>query len=83
MILAQDNRSLLYRFAGRNRYTSFTYPQGGYTLTEKHVSLSKIGKVRVKVHREIAGTIKTATVKHESEQWYIVVRRFGACLITP
>jgi transposase len=26
------------RFQGRNRYTSFTYPQGGYTLSEKHVT---------------------------------------------
>lgn len=60
------------RFQGRNRYDSFTYPQGGYTLSEKHVILSKIGKVRVKLHRAIEGDIKTATVKREVEQWYIV-----------
>lgn len=60
------------RFQGRNRYDSFTYPQGGYSLSEKHVTLSKIGKVKVKLHRPIEGSIKTATVKHESGQWYIV-----------
>ena len=60
------------RFQGRNRYCSFTYPQGGYTLSEKHVTLSKIGKVRVKYHREIEGDIKTCTIKHESGQWYVV-----------
>ena len=60
------------RFQGRNRYDSFTYPQGGYTLSEKHVSLSKIGKIRVNLHRAIAGAIKTATVKREVDQWYIV-----------
>ena len=60
------------RFQGRNRYDSFTYPQGGYTLSEKHVILSKIGRVRVKLHRAIEGTIKTATVKREVDQWYIV-----------
>ncbi len=60
------------RFQGRNRYTSFTYTQGGYTLSEKHVTLSKIGKIRVKLHREIQGTIKTATIKHEVDQWYII-----------
>ena len=60
------------RFQGRNRYDSFTYPQGGYTLSERHVTLSKIGKVRVKLHREIEGTIKTATVKREVDQWYLV-----------
>src|SRR5713101_9355977 len=32
------------RFQGRNRYNSFTYTQGGYTLHEKHVTFSKIGK---------------------------------------
>ena len=32
------------RFQGRDRYNSFTYPQGGYSLThENRVSLSKIG----------------------------------------
>jgi putative transposase len=56
------------RFQGRNRYDSFTYPQGGYSLSEKHVTLSKIGKLRVNLHREIQGTIKTATVKREGDQ---------------
>src|SRR6266487_6601358 len=31
------------RFQGRNRYASFTYPQSGFTLEEKHITLSKIG----------------------------------------
>ena len=61
------------RFQGRNRYDSFTYPQGGYTLSEKHVTLSKIGKVKVKLRRDIEGDIKTATIKREVDQWYIVI----------
>lgn len=60
------------RFQGRNRYNSFCYPQGGYSLSEKHVMLSKIGRVRIKLHREIAGTMKTATIKYEAGQWYII-----------
>ncbi len=60
------------RFQGRNRYDSFTYPQGGYTLSEKHVTLSKIGKVKVKLYRAIEGDIKTATVKREVDQWSII-----------
>ena len=36
------------RFQGRDRYESFTYPQGGYSLTrDTRVSLSKIGCVKV------------------------------------
>ncbi len=60
------------RFQGRNRYTSFTYPQGGYTLCEKHVSFSKIGTIKVKFHRPVEGKIKTATIKYEAGQWYVV-----------
>jgi len=60
------------RFQGRNRYDSFTYPQSGFTLEEKHVTLSKIGAIKVKVHRRVEGTIKTCTIKHESGQWYVI-----------
>ena len=61
------------RFQGRDRYDSFTYPQGGYSIThENRVYLSKVGSVRVKLHRSMEGIIKTATVKREGEQWYIV-----------
>jgi putative transposase len=60
------------RFQGRNRYDSFTYPQSGFELTEKHVTLSKIGTLKVKVHRKIEGKIKTCTIKHESGQWYVI-----------
>lgn len=60
------------RFQGRNRYNSFTYTQGGYTFHEKHVTFSKIGKIRCKFHREMVGTIKTATIKYESGQWYVM-----------
>lgn len=61
------------RFQGRNRYSSFTYPQSGFTLEEKHITLSKIGTIKVKVHRKIEGTIKTCTIKHEAGQWYVIL----------
>ena len=61
------------RFLGRNRYHSFTYPQTGFSFThDSHVCLSKIGSIKVKMHREMQGTIKTATIKHEAGQWYAV-----------
>jgi len=61
------------RFQGRNRYNSFTYPQSGFSLEEKHITLSKIGTLRVKVHRKVEGTIKTCTIKHESGKWYVIL----------
>jgi putative transposase len=61
------------RFQGRNRYDSFCYPQGGYSLTQdNHVCLSKIGAIKVKLHRQINGTIKTCTIKREGDCWFVV-----------
>jgi putative transposase len=61
------------RFQGKNRYDSFCYPQGGYSLTvDNRVCLSKIGSIKVKLHREIKGTIKTCTIKREGDAWYVV-----------
>jgi putative transposase len=61
------------RFQGRNRYNSFTYPLGGYSLThDSRLCLSKIGSIKVTLHRPLEGTIKTCTVKYEAGQWYAV-----------
>ncbi len=61
------------RFQGHNRYNSFTYPQGGYSLTHDHrLCLSKIGSIQVKLHRPMQGAIKTCTIKYEAGQWYAV-----------
>src|SRR2546422_4561236 len=60
------------RFQGRNRYTSFTYPQGGYRLKDGHIILSKIGTIKCVVHRELQGKPKTCTIKYEAGQWYVV-----------
>src|SRR5712692_4558246 len=61
------------RFQGKNRYDSLCYPQGGYSLTADHrVCLSKIGSIKVKLHRKLEGTIKTCTLKREGDAWYVV-----------
>jgi putative transposase len=36
------------------------------------VCLSKIGSIKVKLHRAIKGTIKTCTIKREGTHWYVV-----------
>ncbi len=61
------------RFQGKNRYDSFCYPQGGYSLTADHrLCLSKIGSIKVKLHRQLIGTVKTCTIKREGDAWYVV-----------
>jgi len=59
------------RFQGRNRYNSFTYPQKGFELKDGKLNLSKIGNIRIILHREIEGKIKTCTIKKDIDQWYV------------
>jgi len=58
------------RFRSRARYDSFTYPQLGFAIEETRLNLSKIGSVKIKLHRPIDGNIKTLTIKREAGKWY-------------
>ncbi len=60
------------RFQGRNRYDSFTYPDGaGWKFDGHSLHLTKIGNAKVKLHRPLTGKIKTVTIKREVDQWYV------------
>ena len=60
------------RFQGRDRYDSFTYPDlAGWKLEGNQLHLSKIGTIKVVLHRPLEGTIKTVTIKKEVDQWYV------------
>jgi len=59
------------RFKGKDRYDSFTYPQQpGFQITPHGLKLSKIGTIKIKLHRSIPITIKTCTIKREIDRWY-------------
>ena len=59
------------RFKGECRYDSITYPQEpAFQITEHGLRLSKIGTVKIKMHRSIIGTLKTCTIKKEIDKWY-------------
>jgi len=60
------------RFKGRNRYDSFTYPQSGFELEDGKFILSKIGNIKIILHRDIEGRIKTCTIKRDVDQWYAI-----------
>ena len=49
------------RFRSESRYDSFTYPQAGFKLSGR-LSLSKIGDIKIKLHRAIQGQIKTLSL---------------------
>lgn len=60
------------RFQGRNRYDSFTYPDGaGWKFDGTYLHLTKIGKAKVTLHRPLEGKIKTVTIKREVDEWYV------------
>ena len=62
------------RFHGRDRYNSVTYPQvgehGGTILDGGLLSLSKIGRIPIRLHRPLEGTPKTVTISREVDGWY-------------
>jgi len=60
------------RFRGKGRYNSFTYPQSGFKLFENVVQLSKVGRIKIKLHRPTEGEIKTCTIKRTpTGKWFI------------
>jgi putative transposase len=62
------------RFKGKGWYDSFTYPQMGFKLEDNNLYLSKIGNVRVKVHREVEGDIKRIIVRRSArKKWYVSI----------
>jgi len=63
------------RFKPAWRYSSMTYPQAkNFKITNGHVILPKVGTLRVFMHRDPVGEIKTMTVKRDCVgDWYIVL----------
>lgn len=62
------------RFKGRFRYDSFTYPQFGFKIVDDKqvVQLSKIGRIKIKLHRPIEGKIKTCTIRRTATgKWFV------------
>jgi putative transposase len=48
-----------------------TYPQEpGFSLKDGKLALSKIGYIKIKLHRQIEGKIKACTVRKDGDHWY-------------
>jgi putative transposase len=60
------------RFKNAHRFDSFCYPQSGFSLTGDKLTLSKIGKVKIKLSRLVAGKVKTCTIKKEIDKWFAI-----------
>lgn len=59
------------RFKGKGWYDSFTFPQSGFKLVSGKLRLSKIGDIKIKLHRPIEGKIKRLTIRRTSTgKWF-------------
>ena len=60
------------RFKSRRRFDSITFPSYGDGIKRNgnRLRIQGIGQVEVKLHRPVAGEIKTVTVKRECGKWY-------------
>ena len=68
------------RFRGYGWYDSFTFKQFGFELLDNGLFLSKIGTLKIILHRPIEGEIKTLTIQRDAVgNWYACF----ACEVEP
>jgi putative transposase len=60
------------RFKGYGRYDSITYTQSGFELTGNILWLSKIGDIKIKLHRDFDGEIQRLNIrKMPTGKWFV------------
>ena len=60
------------RFKGRNRFDSFGLKEygNGFKLDGRRLKLSGMGRLRVRWHRPLEGTVKTVRICRQAGKWY-------------
>lgn len=65
------------RFKGKARFDSVEWPKDGdgarWLPDAKRVYLQGIGQVKVSLHREVAGRVKTIQIKRQGRRWMLVL----------
>jgi putative transposase len=61
------------RFRGRNRFAGFGFKENGngFKVDGRRLKLSGIGRIAVRWHRGVEGTIKTARVFCRAGKWFV------------
>jgi putative transposase len=62
------------RFKSVTRFHSYTFPKygNGCKLREnKRLHMQGVGELKVKLHRPVAGRIKTVTLRRDCSRWYV------------
>ena len=60
------------RFKGKKRFDSFGFKEygNGFRIDGRRLKLSGFGRIRVRWHRPIEGTIKTLRIRRAADGWY-------------
>jgi putative transposase len=65
------------RFKGKARFDSVEWPKDGdgarWLPEQRRVYLQGIGQVKVELHREVVGRVKTIQVKRQGRRWMLVL----------
>ena len=63
------------RFKSSDRFNSILFPShgDGIRLTGNRLRVQHVGTIRVCLHRQIEGKIKTLSLKREADKWFVVV----------
>lgn len=69
------------RSKGEGQYDCLGFKEWGNGVSFKrgNLSISKIGEIKGKFHREIEGTPKTATIRRRGDKWFVCI----ACEVSP
>lgn len=60
------------RFKGKDRFHSITFPAygNGIKLIKSKLYIQNVGHIRIKLHRNLQGKIKTVTIKRQNGHFY-------------
>ncbi len=66
------------RFKGKNWFKTISYNQSGFSLEHTYkkngrLKLSKVGDIKIKMHRKVEGNIKQITIKKENNKWFAFI----------
>jgi putative transposase len=70
-VKAGENKPGYPRFKNYDRYDSFTYTQFGFAIKESNLNLTRIGDIKIILHRPISGKIKTCSIIKSAAKWYV------------
>jgi len=62
------------RYKGRGFYKTINYNQSGFKFLDGKLRLSKIGDIRIKMHRPIDGKAKGVFIKNQCGKWYAIAQ---------